>query len=328
MDSFEESRRNDRDGLRFLDDFGWLRTVELGGLLWPRNKSSRQQADRLARRWIDLNLVLVRKLPDGAGRSLVLSAAGVRRLAEFDVTAQSGKDIGQVQAGKWTPPQTWRHDLLAVAVLVELHKNGYTVLPEHKIRRLAGRLVKIPDGLAFRGQEVIWLEAENSRKSGPELRRLAEALGTVTRGLAEPVLGLKPTRVMVAFPLGIKDENEHNLSHQLRVRNGLAKHCRQSTPLTWAKCTIFGSAGVGEVVFEAETVNSDRAAAIALRLNASGWHLAGDGVLESSYSGYTVTVWEDENGWSFCAEPGKAGYVDNITEAKRACANELVRLGC
>jgi hypothetical protein len=327
MDSFEESRRNDRDGLRFLDDFGWLRTVELGGLLWPRNKSSRQQADRLARRWIDLNLVLVRKLPDGAGRSLVLSAAGVRRLAEFDVTAQSGKDIGQVQAGKWTPPQTWRHDLLAVGVLVELHKNGYTVYPEHQIRRLAGRLVKIPDGLAYLGQEVVWLEAENSRKSGPELRQLAEALGRVARGLAEPVLGLKPTRVMVAFVPGIKDENGHNLSHQSRVRNALAKHCRRDVQLTWARCTICGAAGVGGVVFESEIVRSDRAAAIGLRLDASGWQLR-DGVLESSYSGYTVTVWEDENGWAFCAEPGRAGYADNITAAKRACADDLVRLGC
>jgi hypothetical protein len=327
MDAYEESRRNDRDGLRFLDDFGWLRTVELGGLLWPNNKSSRQQADRLARRWVNLNLVLVRKLPDGAGRALVLSAAGVRHLAEFDVEARSGKDIGQVRAGKWTPPQTWRHDLVAVGVLVELHKNGYTVWPEHRIRRLAGRLVKIPDGLAFRGQEVVWLEAENSRKSGPELRQLAEALNRVARDLAEPVLGLKPTRVLVAFPLGIKDENGHNLSHQSRVRNALSKHCRQSTPLTWARCTISGSAGVGEVVFEAETVRSDRAAAIGLRLDASGWQLR-DGVLESSYSGYTVTVWEDENGWAFCAEPGRAGYADNITAAKRACADDLVRLGC
>lgn len=327
MDSYEESRRNDREGLRFIHNFGWLRTAELGGLMWPKNKSSRQQADRLSRRWVARNLVIVRKLPDGAGRALVLSTAGVRVLAEHGIKATSGKDVGQVRGATWTPPAAWRHDLIACGVLVELHKRGYTIFPEHQIRRLSGRLAKIPDGLAVNGPDVFWLEVENARKSGPEMRQLAEALGRVEKGIAEKVLGYAPNKIIVAFAPAAKDEREHKLDHLTRVRNAIAKHNRKTVSLVWAKCQISGAVGVKSVVFENDNIGADRAAAIALKLNVSGWRVNPEGGFMSHYAGQVAQVWEDEDGWAYMVEEGGAQHAADITEAKRGCAEALVARG-
>lgn len=121
---------------------------------------------RLARGLVNRRLVLSRKLPEGAGQALFLATAGVGMLAEHGIWAASGKSIGQTSGQDWTAPVTWKHDLLAHGVLCELFKRGYKVLPEAEIRRRAGSIAKLPDGLVqtpdSQGQ---WLLAGSRKRS-------------------------------------------------------------------------------------------------------------------------------------------------------------------
>lgn len=327
----EQRRLNDANGLLFVHQFGWLRTAELGKLLWPDSPASRQAADRLARSWIERQLIIVRELPDGAGRVLVLATAGVRLLAENNIAAGSGKDIGRFTSDGWLPPASWRHDLIAHGVLCELHRRGYRIYPEMELRRHANDHAKIPDGFAVKDNQGVCLEVEHARKSGKEMRNLAHALSIVASGQATSIAGIKPTIAMVAFLPSSVDERGHILSHQTRVRNSIQNIAKSDVSIYWAKCTLSGSAGVGLVDFQKESISVDRTSAILKILNASGWHNHDNGGQQAIYGHHIVHVWKDEPHWSYAVEtidgtPVEANYVANITEAKRAAASVLARL--
>jgi len=223
MSPIEQHLRNDLDGLQLIHKFGWLRTHELGPLMWPNGRHSRHQADRLVRSWRDRGLIIERKLPHHAGRALVLALRGVRLLAEQGIVARTGKDFGETKGQHWCPPITWRHDLFATQILVHLYLQGFDVYPEAQIRREAGHLQKFPDGLAYRaGDQVIWLEVEHARKTGRSMSQLAQALCAVSEGTATPILGLKPTSCLVAFAATQRDERGYVLDHQSRLRRAIA----------------------------------------------------------------------------------------------------------
>lgn len=253
----------------------------------------------------------------------MLAAGGVRLLAEAGVEAASGKDVGETRDGRWVPPMTWRHDLLAHSVLVDLYLKGFDVLPEAHIRRHAGRVAKLPDGLAVRGRHVIWLEAEMARKTGPSMRLLADTLCAVGESMAAPILGLRPTHSVVAFAAAQRDERGHALSHQKRVSMAVAARARRAVPITWASCTLRG-AGVEAINYVAGSVEADRAAAIMRRLESAGWHPE-TGVLVSHYGARRALVWEDDEAacWAWQIDDMPAGRVDTISEAKRRCAEVL-----
>lgn len=329
----EQRRRNDVTGLHFIHLFGWLRTAELGALLWPHSTASRQAADRLARGWIGRRLVLVRDLPDGAGRALVLAAAGVRLLAGEGLFAKPGKHIGQSTDQGWLPPASWKHDLLAAGVLCELHRRGFDIYPETELRRRTDAQAKIPDGLAVGPEgQVLCLEVERARKSGPQMRKLAEAMSIVATGQAGEVAGFKPTQALVAFVPSAMDERGYALSHQARVRAAVQAVARQDLVMNWAACELRGAAGVGRVQFSHEHIRCDRAGAILKRLDAGGWRRQDDGSTAASYSGHMAFVWEsDQDSWSYSVEThdGKvieAGHVATISAAKRAAASALAKL--
>lgn len=328
----EQRRLNDANGLFFVHQFGWLRTAELGKLLWPNSPASRQAADRLARSWIERQLVIVRELPDGAGRALVLATAGVRVLAENSIESGSGKDIGRFTQGGWLPPASWRHDLIGHGVLCELHRSGYRIIPEMELRRRANAHAKIPDGIAVKGDQGVWLEVEHARKSGKEMSNLAVALSIVASGKAPSIAGIKPTIPMVAFLRSSLDERGHILSHQKRVRNAIQAAAPGDLRIHWAECALLGSAGVGQVDMHEELISAHRASAILKRLNASGWRDYVHGGQEATYDKHIAHVWQDdEHGWSYAVvtetgTPVEGNYVANISEAKRAAASVLARL--
>lgn len=327
----EQRRLNNANGLLFVHQFGWLRTAELGKLLWPNSPASRQAADRLVRSWIERQLVIVRELPDGAGRALALATAGVRVLAENSIASVSGKDIGRFTQDGWLPPASWRHDLIGHGVLCELHRRGYQIYPEMELRRRANARAKIPDGIAVKGDQAVWLEVEHARKSGKEMSNLATALSIVANGKAPSIAGIKPTIPMVAFLTSSLDERGHVLSHQTRVRNAIQAVALSDLRIHWAKCALLGSAGVGQVDIHEELISADRASAVLMRLNASGWRDHVNGGQKATYGNHIVHVWDDEHGWSYAVvtktgTPVDANYVVNITEAKRAAASVLARL--
>lgn len=331
MDAYEQQRENDVNGLLWVHRFGGLRAVELGGLMWPTNRTARQQADRLLRSWLSRKLVLKRMLPERAGALHVLASGGVRLLAQHGILAGSGKDIGAVTEKTWTPPLTWRHDLIGAGLLVELHRRGCQVFPETHLRRHAAELAKVPDCVAAHpdGKQVFWIEVENARKSGPEMRHLAQALVRVALGNAPAILGLKPTTGMVAFVPTARSELGHQIDHQTRVRNAVAAASRSDIDLTWAACTLQGVAGVGAISFSRERIPSDRAAAILRALDAGGWKDV-NGCQEAHYDGHLAQVWQEDEeykfAWAYRIDEKPAELVDNITLAKRGCASMLAGL--
>ncbi|MGB6096889.1 MAG: hypothetical protein WBF95_11415 [Comamonas thiooxydans] len=323
--------QNTVTALHFVHQFGWLRVVELGTLMKPHTATALEAGSRLARSLISRRLVLVRRLPEGAGQVLVLATAGVRLLAEFGICAVSGKSIGRSLGQHWIPSMTWKHDVLAHGVLVELHKRGYEVLPEAEIRRRAGPMAKLPDGLArVPDGPWLWLEFENARKSGPHMRHLADAIAAVSAGHVE-ICGVLPSHCLVAYVRGSFDERGHRLNHRARVSRAIAATARSDVQLTFAECTRKGAAGISSIQLTEVTVAADRASVILKRLDASGWRFdAASGVTKAHYGSCTAYVWQDSDApgtWSYDAQGedwcGAAGYADSISEAKR-CAAALI----
>lgn len=324
--------QNDLAALRFVHLFGWLRIVELSTLMKPHTATALEAGSRLARSLVSRRLVLVRRLPEGAGQVLVLATAGVRLLAEHSTCAVSGKSIGQSLGLHWIPAVTWKHDLLAHGVLCELFRRGYEVLPEAEIRRRAGNIAKLPDGLARAPDgSWLWLEVESARKSGLHMRRLADAITAVSAGHVE-ICGVRPSRCLVAYVGSAFDERGHRLNHRERVASAIAATARSDVQLTFAQCTRKGAAGIGSIQLMETTVAADRASAILKRLDASGWYLdAASAVTKAHYGSSIAYVWQDPAApgtWSYDADgegwvSGAADYADSITEAKR-CAAALI----
>ncbi len=329
MTPFEQRQQNDIDGLSFIYKFGWLRSLELGKLMWPHNSSARHQADRLIRSWLERGLVISRELPLGAGRAVVLAAGGVRLLTDFGIQASSGKDIGQIVDKKWQPPASWKHDLIAAGVQSELIKAGFYTIPEAEIRRRAGTsLIKIPDGILIHEekQQVIWLEVEYARKTGKAMKELAEALVAVTNQEAKSILGHKPTHALVAFAQESTDERGYKLNHKDRVRTAVAEAAKEDVQLNWASCEISGAAGVKNITLTSEKITANRAAKVRKVLDSSGWREE-DGCLVSNHGDYRAFVWESEDDtWSWMIEGQEAEYEDNQEAAKNACASKIARL--
>ncbi|MGJ7520231.1 hypothetical protein ACSFA0_07010 [Variovorax sp. LT1P1] len=334
MNQHDQRRLKDARGLFFLRQFTWLRSFELGKLMWPDILANRQSADRLVRDWLARRLVIARDLPDGAGRALVLATAGVRLLAEQGVVAVSGKDIGKLtHGGGWSPPLTWRHDLLATGIMCELHRLGFVIHPEAELRRSADLGVKIPDGICVRGQQVLWLEVESARKTGPEMRKLAMAICLAATASAPVVAGFKANGALVGYVPGALDERGFALSHQKRVRRAIQLASRTDIDIQWAECSLLGSAGVGAVTFSRERIQADGVARVLQRLDAGGWHPQLDGSVGANYADHRVFVWESDEvwRWSYAVEtrdgtPVDAGYAETFDDAKRACATWLAKV--
>ncbi|QTX19923.1 hypothetical protein [Comamonas aquatica] len=332
MQNHEIRLRKDVAALRFIHLFGWLRITSLGTLMKPHTATSLEAGSRLARSLISRQLVLARRLPEGAGQALVLAAAGVRLLAEYDIHAVSGKSIGQTVGKEWTPSTTWKHDILAHGVLCELFKLGYAVMPEAEIRRRVGILAKLPDGLARSPDGTwLWLEVENARKSGPHMRRLADAIAAVSGNQVE-ICGVRPSRCLIAYWEHCQDERGYRVNHRERITKAIAAQARNDIQLTFAECTRKGAAGISKIEFSEATVPADHTSAVLKRLNANGWNPdEKSGVCKANYGNCTAYVWQDPDApgtWSYDAERdgegfGQAGYAGSISEAKRRAA-ELI----
>lgn len=330
----QQQRENDAKGLNFVHAFGWMRTPELGLLMWPHNTSSRQAADRLIRSWIKRKLVIERQLPERAGRIVVLSAAGVRRLAEQGIEASSGKDFGRTdrETSLWHPPSSWKHDLLAMGVLCKLYQQGYRVVTEAMIRRdTSSHQSKIPDGLVLEPtgqQRWLWLEVERARKTGPSMTDLAKALCAVHAYGLELMKGVRATGVMVAYNPESTNSNGHKVSHRTRIINAVQAQNKE-VEIQFAVCTL-QNYDVASIELDTIQVLASRAAAVLKRLNSSGWHQV-DGGLEAHYGGYVASVWksdeDDEKKWSFAVtghgSTNLAGYDSSITAAKSSAAEMI-----
>lgn len=328
---FEMRHENDVLGLSWIHQFGWLRSAELGRLLWPGDRYSRTRADRVIRGWIGRSLVIERNLPDGARRAVVVSEAGARLLHNAGVNdARSGKDWGETYNGRWLPDTAWQHDLIAAGVLTHLHEQGYEIVPEKAIRRDNPELAKIPDGLAQKRNEVAWVEVEHARKSGKAMDELAAALCVVASGTGPLVSGNRPTVPMLAFVQDGNDERGHRINHRARVTAAVQHTTKEDMAVLWAICEMSGC-GVAKISILPETISADRGTRILKVLNADGWKEDSDGCQVAHYSGIKAFVWNDDVlGWVYQLEgpgtPDTAYQAACMSDAKRGCASLIARI--
>ncbi len=303
MNSHLLGQENDRTALRLIHDFGWLRAPELGLLIWGAHAHHVKYGERLLRKLDARHLVIPRPLPAHAGSAFVLSQRGAELVLEnTGVAARSGKDWGETQAGVWTAPKWWRHDLLAHSFLARLWSQGFTVFPERRLRR-ENAVDKLPDGIAIspNGHHVFWIEIESTRKSGRNMDLMARALIRVTLGKAPTLSGLKANDTMVCYAEGATDERGYRLDHRERVVNALQRHAPDSIEVCLYKLRLKGLA-VADFSGEVVTITPD---VVKQRLHQwrALWCDATenlDGGEECIWQGRLLSVWQKQNtlwGW-------------------------------
>lgn len=346
----------DKKGLHWISRFGWLRSAELGRLLRPCDANSRVRADMLVRRWIARKWVIVRQLPDGAGRAYVLSGTGAARLREAGFSATTGKDWGvydplpasAVAAGtaavkaarrllKWrAPTHTWKHDLLAAGVLSLLHERGFEFFTEAELK--AGTLNqknrKIPDGLAWRGSTVYWIEVERADKRGKPLNFLATELHLVGSGRGATVQGKKPTEALVAYIENGRNKAGTLMKHRQTVTRAIHRIAKKTTDVTWAACQMKGH-GVQSMTLEEERASAEKGDRMLAALERSGW--TAEPLKENKWFAVateaTAHIWCDgQDNWAAQVTFDDGSYTSAMgtstkSEAKAICARLLVTFG-
>lgn len=250
----------DKIGLNWIWDFGFLRPQELGNLLWPKSTHSTKNAERIARKWLADGLILRRTLPKHAGTVLVLSKAGAEFLShEFGIDAKSGKDIGEMTAGVWSPPKTWRHDILAAGVLALMRRDGHTIYPEQKLRRENPNKL-VPDGIALKIKDgtpyAVWLEIESARKTGKRMDTMCKSLIAAASGTSVKLSGITCTQAAVAYNPAQTDERDYSLDHHQRVVNALRKFARSDFPVHFLELKKTG-VGVASYTLKTGLIEAD-----------------------------------------------------------------------
>ena len=174
------AQQNELDALAWLHRFGWLRSRDLGALIWPEAKtfdSAMAMAQRTLKRLKDGGQILHRIAPDGA-TVYALAEAGARRIGnERGVDARSGKDLIR-ELGNYT------HRCHANVFSIHRITAGQRVWTEREIQthRAPIRAVKnkIPDGLVnltdtldMDGTLVLaWVEVERGYKKKSDFDKM------------------------------------------------------------------------------------------------------------------------------------------------------------
>ena len=214
------ARNNEVRILRALHRFGWMRTKDIGALVWQRwastarvdgpslqppvtTESGLRMAQRTLRRMRHGRLVLSSQAPDG---SIVyaLSEAGARALQGIGVPAITGKD--QVRSFS---SSHFRHRCIANEVAISAILEGYRASTEREISQglwLGGKqgiAGKLPDVFLHNGSTAFWVEVERSRKRNNDQARLQGALEAFRQDALRPtgsvLLGDKLSWTKVVF---------------------------------------------------------------------------------------------------------------------------------
>lgn len=227
--------------LYLINNFGWLRAIELGRFIYPKDKHSAKYAQKLIRKLISLRFILQRKLPGLAGSAYVTASRGAAWLNEHATCERrytDNTDWGRTVDAVWQPPGSWLHDLYAVGVLSLFHQAGDKVIPEAELRRFNPVAEKHPDGLIIESESAVWLEVENSRKSGENLEKTIRALARASRSDSVTTYGgISISGGMIAIPFESRDERGHKVNHLARIENKI-ESLRVSKGFVLLICTM------------------------------------------------------------------------------------------
>lgn len=162
-------------------------------------------AQRLLRFTAESGYLLARPLPirSQAAVFVLTTKAAERVKAELEPAGwlpniRAGTAWGEhTRDGGWQPPARWVHDERAArfifSAIHELNPNGnagWSCLTESQVRRMNPLEIqnfgKCPDGLLLRfgsgKPKAIWVEVEQSRKTGANRRRLLDHLAMIAAG--------------------------------------------------------------------------------------------------------------------------------------------------
>jgi len=253
---------NELKALFLIHKFRWLRSAELGHLIWPRSRNfdkySQSLIKDLADR-VDHKCVIVRALPGHKGNAVVLGAPGVRRLREVGIVAKTGKDWGTINKNKkWSPPQTWLHELVSNAALVDFCRLGYRVVTESQLRAAGYDTDKLPDGLVIdpKTEDVFWMETERAPKKGDDKRHLARALIKTNTGQAPKFGSYRANRSLVVYCDEFKDDRGYAIDHRASVIKAIEKLARADVKVTFGKLVMDNAASTRLILDEVMIASS------------------------------------------------------------------------
>lgn len=218
-DGQELARENDSNALRALHRFGWLRTRDLGSLLWQdwartppkagpslRPPTATPSGIRMAQRTVARlrrdRLILTTQAPNG---SLIhaLSERGARALQNMGIAASSGKDMVREFGAAY-----FLHRSIANEIAISGILEGYRVATERETAQgrwlggMGGICGKKPDVLLRASDRAWWVEVER-RKNQSDYARLLTWLDKIwetSARLGEPAQLLNNVRlVQVVF---------------------------------------------------------------------------------------------------------------------------------
>lgn len=234
--------------LHWISRFGWLRSRELGALMWPQPGSNpgtlisdprrmddqRKLANKLLSRLKESRYVLQRHLPGKAGNAYVLSLPGVhylqRRLA---YTARPGDKWGRSINGTWQPPASWEHELLVTLTMLNFLSGGAKIKTESEIRAENPSQRKYPDGLVLSTRpgkngttrEIVqWIEVESADKSGAKMLGLTRSLVNAYRRNAPTLSGLTANIPTIVYRADLVNLARRKVDHKNRITNAVQRH--------------------------------------------------------------------------------------------------------
>ena len=204
--NLEKGLAQEEECLILIGRFGWLRIQEIGLFFWPdidkdkfdnelensiqahfncRMSVNRYQyAQNLVKKLISKNQVLTQKLPEHAGTAVVLTEKGAKIARKyFKYIRRARVTVNEEKTFTWTPPKSWKHDLLShglCSLILSHGKYGLenaTFRTDHELRisdvegnHLLMQHVRYPDlmiEINYKGERVMWgIEIEKSRKHG------------------------------------------------------------------------------------------------------------------------------------------------------------------
>lgn len=331
----QQGALHDRNGLLWLEGFRWLRARELSMLLWPEPATrayALKSAEALLRKWKEKGWLIVRALPSdeaGRARAYVLSERGAAALAKMvGRPVRTGKDWGTHKRDKatgvstWRPPGTWRHELLQTSLLALARVRKWPdvrTIPERALRRYGAGSngERVPDGLIEmvvddNTRVLLWLEVENTRKSGRHMTAMADkliAVATDSNGVevcrdasGKPLVA---TAAALACVVGQRDERDHAIHHGSRVHSAIQRRarCNVRVMLFGITTDVFGTT-VEDVEFGWVKFRADPLAHGIAKLE---WHEEA-GVRIAPWGQMELAIWErtesgERWGWSVALRP-------------------------
>ena len=253
------SEQNDVKGLHAIHRFRWLRSREIGNVLWPNQKNRHTSAARLIRKWVQQDWVIERKLPEAYGPAYVLSQRGANFLQQHGITAKSGKRVGVFLKDKsWVPNRvTYKHDLLANGFMTFMLGSGANIKTEFEIAEANPINRKIPDGLVQLDDDWIAIEVERERKTGENARKLAQHIIDISNG--DIIYEFDEETIFVDGSAIVYENAETGgIDHFPKIKRMLQSRLKDGDSLELRKivCEVIGGGYIDAKVFD-ETVRSD-----------------------------------------------------------------------